>query len=491
MKKKLVLIILIAAVVIGGATAAVVAVMNKDSDDAPTWREQYNLGVRYLGSGNYEEAIIAFNAAIEINPKKADAYIGLADAYLGLGDIEGATEVLTEALSNVRASERDRIEAKLAETPLSRPEASTPSGSDPTVSPDPVHTHVWRDATCTEPKTCTECGETEGEPLGHNMQITNDGFPSICSRCGYINGDLVTDAYVETIVGEYGECRFAIPQINIAGETAESINKEIWDELYVGVLEEIRAKRPYFGGEYIKYEWAVNGSILSLWIESQPAWDLDWLDYYVYNVDIFTGTFLSNEDVIIAAGFTPEEYYEKAKQVLGSKYWSNWERDNEQFYDKYFVEMFNQQLRNTVSDENVHETTPFFNSDGQLCFLAQIYSMAGADSYWGIHNIENFEFLPYYAEDAVLLTHNVNITEDEAYKMACDYWNYVPGSIAEETGFELFLVYDGLMEEYDGNHYYSFRLRWWVPMEAGIGNYLSTIDYLYINAETGKCTSYI
>ena len=27
--------------------------------------------------------------------------------------------------------------------------------------------HQWQDATCTVPKTCSECGETEGEPAGH------------------------------------------------------------------------------------------------------------------------------------------------------------------------------------------------------------------------------------------------------------------------------------------------------------------------------------
>ena len=27
------------------------------------------------------------------------------------------------------------------------------------------HEHTWSEATCTEPKTCSECGETEGEPL--------------------------------------------------------------------------------------------------------------------------------------------------------------------------------------------------------------------------------------------------------------------------------------------------------------------------------------
>ena len=47
----------------------------------PTWQEQYDLGIRYLSEGNYEEAIIAFTAAIEIDPQQALAYIGRADAY--------------------------------------------------------------------------------------------------------------------------------------------------------------------------------------------------------------------------------------------------------------------------------------------------------------------------------------------------------------------------------------------------------------------------
>ena len=179
MKKKLILIALILAVAIGGVTTVVFALMNKDSKDAPSWQEKYDLGVRYLSTGNYKEAIIAFNAAIEINQKNADIYIGLADAYLGLGDIDGAVEVLTEALSSVHTSERDRIETKLAEI-------------DHSVSPEPMHTHVWLDATCTEPKTCIECGTMEGEPLGHDMQPATTDVPSTCSRCGYTEGEPLT-----------------------------------------------------------------------------------------------------------------------------------------------------------------------------------------------------------------------------------------------------------------------------------------------------------
>lgn len=65
------------------------------------WQEQYDLGVRYLSDGNYEEAIIAFTAAIEIDPNRAEAYVGRADAYIGKGETE---ENLAAALADYEAA---------------------------------------------------------------------------------------------------------------------------------------------------------------------------------------------------------------------------------------------------------------------------------------------------------------------------------------------------------------------------------------------------
>ena len=56
------------------------------SSKEASWQEQYDLGVRYLSEGNYEEAILAFTAAIEIDPKRAEAYTGRGDAYMQTGD---------------------------------------------------------------------------------------------------------------------------------------------------------------------------------------------------------------------------------------------------------------------------------------------------------------------------------------------------------------------------------------------------------------------
>lgn len=58
------------------------------------WQDQYDLGRRYMSEGNYEEAILAFMAAIEIDPKNPDGYLFLAKAYERSGDPEKALEVL-------------------------------------------------------------------------------------------------------------------------------------------------------------------------------------------------------------------------------------------------------------------------------------------------------------------------------------------------------------------------------------------------------------
>jgi hypothetical protein len=51
------------------------------------------------------------------------------------------------------------------------------NGNGGTPGGDPPHVHAFSDATCTTPKTC-ECGETEGEALGHSF---TDGK---CTACG-------------------------------------------------------------------------------------------------------------------------------------------------------------------------------------------------------------------------------------------------------------------------------------------------------------------
>lgn len=47
------------------------------------------------------------------------------------------------------------------------------------------HQHSWVEATCTTPKTCSICNETEGDPVGHTWEVI-DGVMK-CSVCGEID----------------------------------------------------------------------------------------------------------------------------------------------------------------------------------------------------------------------------------------------------------------------------------------------------------------
>lgn len=84
--KVLLLLILSLSMCACGSNSAT-TVEGAEKEHVMTWQEQYDLGVRYLSEGNYEEAIIAFTVAIEIDPKQAPAYAGRGDAYNGAAQL--------------------------------------------------------------------------------------------------------------------------------------------------------------------------------------------------------------------------------------------------------------------------------------------------------------------------------------------------------------------------------------------------------------------
>ena len=55
---------------------------------------QLDLGQKYLEEQNYEQAVVAFNEVLEIDPMCVEAYVGLAEAHVGLDDLESAISVL-------------------------------------------------------------------------------------------------------------------------------------------------------------------------------------------------------------------------------------------------------------------------------------------------------------------------------------------------------------------------------------------------------------
>lgn len=97
MKKALLALMIIWALSFGLCACERDASKQADNNEQTTWQDQYDLAIRCLSEGNYEEAIIAFTAAIEIDSKQASAYVGRGNAYILSDETE---ENLAAAHSN-------------------------------------------------------------------------------------------------------------------------------------------------------------------------------------------------------------------------------------------------------------------------------------------------------------------------------------------------------------------------------------------------------
>ncbi len=57
--------------------------------------------------------------------------------------------------------------------------------------------HQWQEPTCTAPKTCSKCSETEGEALGHSWADATCTAPRICTVCGAAEGEALAHSWQE------------------------------------------------------------------------------------------------------------------------------------------------------------------------------------------------------------------------------------------------------------------------------------------------------
>lgn len=78
-----------------------------------------DLGDRYLSELDFEQAVASYQAAIEIDPKCEEAYLGLAEVYIEQGEYEKAAEILEAGLAQIDSetirSKLDEVEEMLAE----------------------------------------------------------------------------------------------------------------------------------------------------------------------------------------------------------------------------------------------------------------------------------------------------------------------------------------------------------------------------------------
>ena len=92
-KRILLLTIMLVASLLGCGTKMQNGATSNDLEEY-TWQQQYDLGMRYLAEGKYAEAVIAFSAAIQIDAKQAQAFVGRGDAFVHLGTSDLADKAI-------------------------------------------------------------------------------------------------------------------------------------------------------------------------------------------------------------------------------------------------------------------------------------------------------------------------------------------------------------------------------------------------------------
>lgn len=485
--------------------------------------------------------------------------------------------------------------------------------------------------------------------------------------------NLVTDAFTDALIDEYNyEYCYHIPQFNLNGESAQQVNDRIFEQFYNILQWDVypsMEKYDYTEIIQIAYNWGYHNNYASVVIQRTSDWSASFYD--VFTVSLDTGREVSAEELLAEFGVDREAFYDLVHDRL-EQYWD--ERNSFSYPEG--GDFFEDRVKRTLADANVRTAIPYVNPNGGLSFVVNIYSLAGADSYYHLINaegkiesdypqctqthtyrssvskddpleyfvencdrmyftkadIQNFdEKMCLYARNAIyaksgwifsstdlrnyfnsfgwyqpsvtsdeftedmlnsyqianrdLIVNHENalkganqdelqyfiencdrryfskseisgldaeelvyarnavyaksgrifntekfanyfrkyswytpaipadefkeemlnqyqtanrdlivareaelngITPDEAYEIACRYWDFEEGDIADETGFELFLGAEGTVEQ-NGTTYYAFRLRWLVTGEDG-SSWMSTVDQVYVNAKTGECT---
>lgn len=114
-KGKKILIFVISIIVILLVVVNVLLYLYMNSPEQKAMK-QVDLGQKYLLSLDYEQAIAAFEIAIELEPKNVDAYLGMADAYVAMGDPARAIKILKkgykETSDDTLKEKMDELEAE-------------------------------------------------------------------------------------------------------------------------------------------------------------------------------------------------------------------------------------------------------------------------------------------------------------------------------------------------------------------------------------------
>lgn len=206
---------------------------------------------------------------------------------------------------------------------------------------------------------------------------------------------LVTDA-VHLHAPSYDEpsgILYSIPRVNLPEDLAAEVNGQILEEL----MDYVNPNRSDSRG--MSYLWAKNGDILSILVLCGEDYNTAMSRFYVYNISLEAGTALENSRIWEACGLTREEYFEKLRNAVSASY----SKTDINSFPEYYRTYCANQVKRSLSQENLEEALPYINGAGDLCVAIKVYSFAGPDYHWFLFNLTGRDepLRPGYGSDSI------------------------------------------------------------------------------------------
>lgn len=198
--------------------------------------------------------------------------------------------------------------------------------------------------------------------------------------------ELVFDYYNKTLFGN----TYKVPEINLDYDNIKEINEEIAD-LVDSKLRKYEKLSELPEGEiaYMDYVWYENDNILSLVFYNDTIYTSN---YYVFNIDIYTGEEIDNKGILDAAKIDEDEFITLCQEATEDYY------DNYLYYkgiqdNAEISAIFDNSKEDSIKASNfsLSKTSMFLNKNGELNIIAKFTTIAGAGYNYKSVNIENIK----------------------------------------------------------------------------------------------------
>lgn len=173
-------------------------------------------------------------------------------------------------------------------------------------------------------------------------------------------------------------CR--LPQISTELKASAKINQEIHDSYDATFDEYLTLDGQFIPVNWIDYRCYLNGSVLSLIIESRTT-NTPNSFFTVYNLDVLTGERIGKNELVGRSDVSADEADALLCAEIEKKY-------SDIQGDWITPEMIENAKSTSLSAENINDAGMYYNEDGKLCAAYRYVWFAGAANYGDICVLE-------------------------------------------------------------------------------------------------------